>query len=309
MKIVTLTLNPAFDKHCYTQNFQPFHENIAEVLSLDAGGKGVNISRALTENGVDNVAVCIVGKENRGEFESCLQAERLSFRSVETAGRIRENITLHCGDGQAETRISFQGFSCEESVLKEVEKHVGMADENTIITFTGSIPKGISVAAVKAFLEKYRSCGAKIVIDSRSFSLEELLDFRPWLVKPNRDEAEGYTGKPMQTIDSAFSVAESWQKRGVENVMISLGGDGAILASSTGNYIAKPPKISPLSTIGAGDSTIAGFIAAYAEGKSEVDCLKRAVAYGTAACLREGTRPPLPETVKAIEKETLVRKG
>lgn len=308
MKIVTLTLNPAFDKHCYTQTFQPFHENIAEVLSLAAGGKGINISRALTKNGVDNVAVCIVGKENRGEFESCLQADRLSFRSVETAGRIRENITLHCGDGQPETRISFQGFSCEESILNEVEKYVGTADKGTIITFTGSIPKGISVSKVKEFLEKYRARGAKIVIDSRSFSLAELLDFRPWLIKPNRDEAEGYTGKTLQTTASALSVAENWQKRGVENVMISLGCDGAILASSTGNYIATTPNIHPISTIGAGDSTIAGFIAAYAEGKSEADCLKRAVSYGTAACLEEGTRPPLQTNVREIEQKTVVQK-
>lgn len=309
MKIVTLTLNPAFDKHCYTHAFQPFHENIADVLSLDAGGKGINISRALTKNGVDNFAVCIVGKENKAEFEYRLKEEGLPFRSVDTEGRIRENITLHSGGGLAETRISFQGFSCEEGILEEVDECVGSTDENTAVTFTGSIPKGISLEEVKRLLKKYQSLGAKIVIDSRSFTIEQLLDFQPWLIKPNRDEAEGYARTPISSASSALSLAESWQKRGVENVLISLGGDGAVLASLSGNYVATPPKIAPLSTIGAGDSTIAGFIAAYAEGKNAEECLKRAVAYGTAACLREGTCPPLPCDVREIEEKTVVQRA
>lgn len=95
MKIVTLTLNPAFDMHCFAENFRPYHESIAEITSLEAGGKGVNVSRALSANGVENLAVVVVGKENGDAFLSALEKDGLTCAPVWTDGRIRENVTLH----------------------------------------------------------------------------------------------------------------------------------------------------------------------------------------------------------------------
>lgn len=124
MKIVTLTLNPAFDMHCFVSAFRPYHENIAEIQSLEAGGKGVNISRALTENSVENSAVIVAGSENCGEFERQLKAGKLTYKLIKTPGRIRENITLHSGDGADETRISFHGFTCDKNVLKRISESI-----------------------------------------------------------------------------------------------------------------------------------------------------------------------------------------
>ena len=95
MKIVTLTLNPAFDVHCFCDNFKPYHESIAQMTSRDAGGKGVNVSRALTANGTENLAIVVVGKENGTEFCQALQKDGLSVFAIWVDGRIRENITLH----------------------------------------------------------------------------------------------------------------------------------------------------------------------------------------------------------------------
>lgn len=307
MKIITLTLNPAFDMHCYVDQFRPFHENIADITSFESGGKGVNISRALTYNGVENLAVIIVGDENSAEFVKMLNKDGIQSIIVETRGRIRENITLHSGGGLDETRISFHGFTCDKSVLKDIEEKVGEVNADTIITFTGSIPKGISVEDVKSFLLKFKEKGAKIVIDSRSFSLSDLTAFKPWFIKPNKDEAEQYLGHEIQSDLDGAQAAKQFYALGVENVVLSLGKDGAVLASQEGIFFAKPPIIDAISTIGAGDSMIAGFVGAYATGLEKIECLKRAVAYGTAACLQSGTRPPQRADIHEIADKLFIK--
>jgi 1-phosphofructokinase family hexose kinase len=253
MKIVTLTLNPAFDVHCFCDNFRPYHESIAKVTAKDAGGKGVNISRALSKNGVENLAVVIVGKENGVEFCQALEKDGLTISTVWTDGRIRENITLH-ENQNPETRISFQGFSCEIGILAQVEERVDEVDEDTIIAFTGSIPKGITAKDVLQLLQGFRNKGAKIVIDSRSVTLSELLDFKPWLIKPNKDEAEAYAGKRIETVNDAVEIARGFCEKGIENILISLGGDGAVLVDKSQTIVAKNPSIEVRSTIGAGDA-------------------------------------------------------
>ena len=120
MNIVTLTLNPAFDIHCYAQDFQPFHENLARITANDAGGKGVNISRALTECGVDNTALVVLGEENGDSFRRALTADSIPFREIAVAGRIRENITLHTNNAP-ETRISFAGFNANDGLIDRVQ--------------------------------------------------------------------------------------------------------------------------------------------------------------------------------------------
>ena len=147
MKIITLTLNPAFDTHCALPTLALHHENFAAVTSTDAGGKGVNISRALTANGVCNQAVVLTGAENQSSFLQKLAEEGLEVSSISVAGRIRENLTVHEGDGK-ETRISFEGFTCSESVLEQVEAAAGAVDQKTIVTLTGSNPPGLSAEAV-----------------------------------------------------------------------------------------------------------------------------------------------------------------
>lgn len=307
MKIVTLTLNPAFDVHCFCDNFKPYHESIAQITSRDAGGKGVNISRALTVNGIDNIPIVIVGKENGEEFCQTLKKDGIAIVPVCNEGRIRENITLH-ETVNPETRISFDGFLCKESILEQVKENIGVVDENTIVAFTGSIPKGLNTADVLNLLNELKKKGAKIVIDSRSVSLADLKEFKPWLIKPNKDEAKYYTGKQLDDVDEVASVTKELCEHGVENAMISLGEKGAVLACKQGVFYAKIPKIDSQSTIGAGDSTLAGFIAATEQGLSSEFALKRAMAFGTAACMREGTLPPLPDDVSYVEKNVEIFK-
>lgn len=300
MKIITLTLNPAYDVHCFTENFQPFHENLARITSGEVGGKGINISRALTVNGIENTAVVIVGDENGREFLTGLEKDGIRYKSLTVPGRIRENFTLH-SEGQPETRISFAGFSVDDSVMDEVEKLLQNNDlTDAVLTFTGRLPNGLSLTRAKQFLLALQAAGAKLVLDSKSFGKEDVLQVRPWLIKPNEEEIALYTDLPVTDRESAAEAAKKLRAQGVENVMISLGAQGAVLCCSEGVFFAPAPTVNAISTIGAGDSTIAGFIAAVSGGASYADALQQAVAYGSASCLTPGTQPPRPADIRRL---------
>lgn len=304
MRIYTLTLSPAYDVHAAAKKITACHENLAAVQSREAGGKGVNISRALHNYRVPNTAVVVLGRENSGDFKQSLQQSGLEHILFELDGRIRENITIHCEEGP-ETRISFTGFSVDEAVLQRVRQAMTV-DENTVVTFTGRVPDGISMDTVKAFLRELKDRGAKIVLDSRSFGREDIYDVAPWLIKPNQEEISMFFGCSVESVEDAAQKAKEFVAHGVENAMISLGEQGALLAAGDQVYMAVPPKVEALSTIGAGDSAIAGFVAAFIQGKEKALCLQTAVAFGTAACLSAGSLPPVKADIDRIFKQVEV---
>ncbi len=297
MKICTLTLNPAYDIHAECNSLELCRESTATLLSRDAGGKGVNISRALSFSGIDNTAIVILGSENCEDFKRSLASDGINAIYIEKNGRIRENLTLH--HGKNETRISFQGFSVDNALLSEAEKLID-ADKDTILTFTGSIPKGIDKEEAKELLLRVKSKGARIVIDSRSFDINDIFDIKPWLIKPNGEEVEVYAQRKVSCTEDCLDFGRKCLENGVENTLITLGGDGAVLFSKEGIFSSAVPQILPVSTIGAGDSAIAGFIAAYLNKSDAASALKASCAYGSAACLTEGTNPPMTDDIERL---------
>ena len=306
MKLITLTLNPAFDVHCSAEHFEACHENLAVITEREAGGKGINISRALTYNNVENLAILAVGDANGADFCRELDKDGMKYSTITVEGRIRENITIHTKDAP-ETRLSFTGFDTDISLLKAFEDQLmPIIEQGDIITFTGRVPSGIAIADVKAFLYRLKDKGAKVVIDSRSFSKDDLVEAKAWLIKPNEEEIAVYLNREIDSFDSVLEGAKELFASGIENVMISLGAEGALLVCADGCFIARPPKINALSTIGAGDSSIAGFIAAASAGKPSAEMLRTAVSYGSAACLTSGTRPPMAEDVSKIYEQVKI---
>ncbi len=300
MEIVTLTLNPAFDIHCYVENFQPYHENLATVTSRDIGGKGLNISRALTANGVKNTAMVVLGKEDETSFRHALDAEQLTYHEIVIPGKIRENITLHTNNAK-ETRISFTGFSADNRLIDLVEAELArLLDRGDILTLTGRNPEGISMSRMKTMLANLQQKGVKIVLDSRSFSLGDLLDVQPWLIKPNEEEIASYANIAVRDFPTAEEAARQLHAKGIENVMISLGSQGALLCCPQGCFAAHAPTIEAISTIGAGDSAIAGFCAAAGMGLDATEKLRYAISYGSAACMVMGTQAPKEHDIQAL---------
>ena len=292
MQIFTITLNPAFDIHCFADSLTLYRENLARITAQDAGGKGINISRALDACHIASTGIVALGTENGAQFRNSLTLPNVTFQFLPVAGRIRENITIHTPD-TPETRISFSGFSADSGLLDAISSLlIKESLWDSIITFTGRNPQGITIDDTKAFLKHLKSQGAKIVIDSRSFALEDLLEVKPWLIKPNEEEIAMYSGTPVNDCQSGAAAARALRRQGIENVLISLGKSGAVLSCQDGEYYASAPEIDVMSTIGAGDSMIAGFCAAAMKTGSYPNMLRQAVAWGSAACMTEGTKPP-----------------
>ena len=211
-------------------------------------------------------------------------------------------------DGAPETRESFKGFSVDKDFTDRVrECVVKYAGPGSVVTFTGRLPDGTDKASLIAFIRELAENGVKSVIDSKSFTLSDLVEAGPWLIKPNEEEIADYAGVTADGEESAAKIAKTLCDKGIENVMISLGGKGAVLACKDGTFAANAPDVKVISTIGAGDSSIAGFIAAYARGENSAESLRTAMIYGTAACMREGTLPPDAKDLAEIGKRAFAR--
>ena len=299
LNIITLTANPAFDVHCNIERFLPEQENLAALSSVDAGGKGINISRALFESGIKNEAVVVLGEENGAEYLRSATAYGLELHPIFVPGHIRKNITVHAA-GRPETRISFRGFTVPSAFSKKLRNTLcSLVKAGDILTVTGRLPYGFRTVDMIKILSDDCFSGVRVVLDSSSFAVCDILTVRPWLIKPNEDEMTAYAGRPLQSISEIKDVAIAWHEKGIENVMVSLGKRGAVLVCNSGCFFAQAPNILPRSTVGAGDSAIAGFLAATTKKQTAAEALCLAAAYGTAACLREGTNPP---TVSDIEQ-------
>lgn len=293
--IYTITLNPAFDIHAYTKKLVIDSENCIELISKDAGGKGVNISSALDSANIENKAFIVLGKENSTEFKANLNLKNTYF--IEVDGRIRENLTIHTDN--KETRISYKGFHLTDNILNEIRNILDIKT-NDIVTFTGSIPEGITKKATIDFLLELKKCGANLVIDSKSITLQDLYLIQPWLIKPNEEEISAYFGENINETTKAMEYAIKIKDRGIDNVIISMGSKGAVLASSEGEFLLTPPLINAVSTIGAGDSMVAGFIYGESKKLKKIESFKYGISFGTAACLTQGTNPPSFEDIQSI---------
>lgn len=304
MRIITLTLSPCFDVHCYAEEFLAGRENIVRTQSVQLGGKGINISRALAQNGIDSTAVVAVARQGGAELCSALDEAGVEYRAIEICGRVRNNITVHTASG-AESRISFDdALENGDELLQGVSEALSeLCEGECILAVAGSVPKGVDMDALCDILADLRERGVRLVIDSRSFGLEHLARVRPWLIKPNEEEICTYVAREVSSKDDAALAARELKALGIENVMVTLGGAGAVLCCEDGEYFAACPSVNVRSTIGAGDSAIAGFLTADARGFSKQRALEIAVCYGSAACMREGTLPPRSEDIDLLLKD------
>ncbi len=299
MNIITLTLSPAIDLHISSPKFERGVYNSATVVRRDIGGKGINLSRALLASGTPSTAVAVFGEEDTEPYWDILAASGMQMRCAFTKGKTRENINIHHDGG--DTVIAPDGPPLPASVIDKVSEIVFQtADEKSAVVFSGRISSGTDREAVLAMLFRLKEQGVKLVIDSKSLELEEIVALKPYLIKPNAEEAELLTGIEVSNEDDTVKAALAISELGVERVLLTAGGGSAVLVSEKEVYIARPPRLVPVSTVGAGDSTIAGFLAGKRGGASDLDAFRLAIAFGSAACLTEGSLPPDPCKIKEL---------
>jgi 1-phosphofructokinase len=299
--IVTLTPNPSLDRTLEVEELHRGAVHRATSVRVDPGGKGINVARALAANGVATRAVVPAGGHEGDHLLDTLAALDLDVVAVPTRGVVRTNISVVEPDG-AVTKINAPGqplSGAETAAL--VEAVVAAAAGATWVAGCGSLPPGTDEGFYADLVRRGHEAGARVAIDASGAAFTAALPSGPDLLKPNADELAEAVGRPIRTVADVLHAAAELRERGARTIVVSLGADGAVLATSDGAWHATTPPITPRSAVGAGDSLVAGLLAASAGTDTELspdglgpEALRHGVAYGTAAALLPGTQLPGP---------------
>lgn len=288
-KIVTVCLNPALDVTIWIEEFDTSEPVFAKKEVVYPGGKAINVSRVLTSLGVSNTSISLVGVENEAVLAGLLADEGVNFRFVKTSGAIRENLSIVDTDN-AMLKVNRMGFGGDISALAQVCHEVQqLLTDNTLLVFAGNIPPGISVEEYKSIMLSFKKRGAKLCIDSNILSKDDLVELSPFIIKPNRVEFEKIAGRSLPN-DCDIAAFASELTPYIEHVVVSLGEGGIHYFSSKIDFLCPCDKVNVVSTVGAGDTALAGFIAKLYEGSPIEECVRHAVACATLSVTHEGTR-------------------
>ncbi len=284
--IYTVTLNPAIDYVMKPKEFCQGKINRSVAESVHFGGKGINVSTVLGELSVPSVATGFIGGFTGQALINGIKTEYIKTDFVNIEGLTRINVKLRHG---TETDINSAGPQVSESEIAQLILKLGSAQDGDIIVLSGSLPKGVGKTVYADIMESLKHKNIKFVVDAEGELLTETLKFNPFLIKPNTDELGAVFGVEIQSVEECFLYAEKLQDLGAENVLVSMGKDGAVLIDSDGNKYAKKSAVGKaVNTVGAGDSMLAGFVAGYLQ-KGDFDyALTLGTAAGSATAFSEG---------------------
>lgn len=287
--IYTITLNPALDRTIWIQKVRDDVSNrILEEKSF-AGGKSVDVSKVLKNLGVDNIALGFVGGFAGRELEGRLLNEGIETDFVRVSGETRTNIIIHETDTGKQLAFNARGPEIKPDELMQFIEQFERLPCGEVVAIGGSIPLGISPEIYHKIINLVKKCRVKVVLDVDGEALRQGIKALPNIIKPNIHELSELAGRELKDLDDVVSAARSINQQGVEIVLVSMGAKGILLVTDGQQYLAAPPDVKVESTIGAGDSSVAGFIFGLVQGKDLKQCLIYAVAAGTATTLRQGT--------------------
>ena len=256
---------------------------------VDPGGKGVNVSRALAANDVATVAVLPSGGPEGAQLAALLAPFGVQTVQVPISGTVRSNITVAEPDGTT-TKLNEAGpeLSADEAAARRA--HRGRAGGRASwVVGAGSLPRGLGVDFYARLATALRDCDTQVCIDAAGRRWPPPSTPGPDLIKPNAEELAELVGRPLRGSPTSSTPPNEVRKRGVGTVLVSLGGDGALLVSADEVLHGWAPPVRVRSTVGAGDSTLAGFLAGGGRGRT---ALVTAIAYGTAAVQLPGSVMP-----------------
>lgn len=307
--IVTVTPNPSLDR-TVTLATPLARGSVHRVTSVtvEPGGKGVNVARALSLAGVD--AVALLPASGTDPMVAALTDINVPFRCVPVTAPVRTNIAVTETDGTT-TKLNEPGAVMDAAAVDALTRSVvGSAEPASWVVLSGSLPPGMPAtwyADVVALLAPYP---CKVAIDTSDRPLSALVDAldraAPDLIKPNAEELAGVIGLAPRALEAAVaqgdpdpvvSAARRLVDRGIGAVLATLGAAGAVLVNEAGSWLASPPPIVPRSTVGAGDSSLAGYVRADVGGADAAERLQMAVAYGSAAAALPGSALPTPAEI------------
>ncbi|MFF8638723.1 1-phosphofructokinase [Streptomyces pilosus] len=289
--ILTVTPNPSLDRTYEVPSLDRGEVVRATGERVDPGGKGVNVSRAVAAAGRRTVAVLPLGGAPGALVAGLLDAQGIEAAPVPVAGATRSNIALAESDGVL-TKINAPGPELtaaeQELLLDTVLRRAGGADW---IACCGSLPRGLAPSWYAELVARVHAAGVRIALDTSGPALLAALRERPDVVKPNAVELAEAVGRPLTTVGDAVKAAEELRAAGARAVLASLGADGQLLVDDDGAWFGSAPVDTVRSNVGAGDSSLAGFLVAGGRGPG---ALASAVAHGAAAVQLPGSVMPTP---------------
>ena len=304
--IVTVTPNPSIDRTAALPGplTRGGVHRISSVIS-EPGGKGVNVARALTLAGLDTVAV--LPAADNDPILTGLRAQRVRFHAVPVRGAVRTNLAITEPDGTT-TKVNEPGTGLDLAESEALALAVvELGREAQWVVLSGSLPPGLPDDWYSAMVALLRPFGCRVAVDTSDRPLtalaEGLATAAPDLMKPNSEELAGLVGVSAESLEAALArgdaapvvaAARRLIDLGVGTVLATLGAAGAVLVDRSGSWLASPPPIEPRSTVGAGDSSLAGYVRADVAGEPAPARLAMAVAYGSAATALPGSALPAP---------------
>lgn len=287
-RILTLTLNPALDLTVQLARLEPGQVNRSEAMQTHAAGKGVNVAQVLADLGHQLTVGGFLGDSNPQAFEALMARRGFVDAFVRVPGETRSNIKLAEHDGRI-TDLNGPGPLVSEQARQALlDKLDLIAPGHDAVVVAGSLPQGVSPEWLQALLLRLKNLGLKVALDTSGAALRAGLAATPWLIKPNGEELAEALQTPVTSLQSQAETAARLQAQGIEHVVISHGAEGVNWFSSAPALQALPPKVKVASTVGAGDSLLAGMLHGLLSGHSAEQTLRTATAIAAQAVTQIG---------------------
>ena len=280
-KILTLTLNPALDLTVRLARLEPGAVNRSEAMLTHAAGKGVNVAQVLADLGHDVSVGGFLGEANPQAFDALISRRGFGDAFVRVPGETRSNIKIAEQDGRV-TDINAPGPLVSEEAQNALLDRVAMiGPQFDAVVVAGSLPRGVSPQWFRGLLQQLKGLGLKVALDTSGEALRTGLQAGPWLVKPNTEELA-------DALDNATDAISQLHQQGVEHVVVSDGAAGVTWYRPGAALHATPPKVTVASTVGAGDSLLAGMLHGLLSDEAAEQTLRRATAIAAMAVTQIG---------------------
>src|ERR1700712_341121 len=287
-KILTLTMNPALDLTVQLGPLQVGQVNRSEAMLTHAAGKGINVAQVLADLGHTLTVAGFLGVDNQQPFESLFARRGFVDEFVRVPGETRSNIKLAESSGRI-TDLNGPGpqvsVQAQQALAARVEQ---IAKDFDAVVVAGSLPRGVDAQWLKTLLLRLNAMGLKVALDTSGEALRAGLEASPWLIKPNTEELADALDAPIISLAAQAQAAAALRQRGIEHVVISQGSEGVHWFSADVALQALPPKVSVASTVGAGDSLLAGMVHGLLCGHKPEQILRTATAIAAMAVTQIG---------------------
>jgi 1-phosphofructokinase len=260
--IYTVTFNPSLDYIVSVNHFKPGEVNRTVAELMFPGGKGINVSMVLKNLGYESVALGFMAGFTGNEIVRLLEEKRINSDFISVAsGMSRINVKLRSDE---ESEINGMGPEIGKEDIQKLYSQLDRLKEGDVLVLAGSIPSVMPESMYMDIMRYLSGRGIDIIVDATKDLLLNVLEYHPFLIKPNNHELGEIFGVKLKTKDDVIPYARRMQEKGARNVLVSMAGEGALLVTEEGRvYESMPPKGEVKNSVGAGDSMVAGFLAGY----------------------------------------------